>query len=181
MFKMILTTFIIGVTIIVPGGNDQDEYIRQLESQNAEYREILEGIGYENLKSPRVYELNDGHTKMKTFMDYEMITDTTAPQWEQRLKGVTVHKGLRMSQGRLQMAVPWKYAEIGDKIDVELDNGKIIKGIVADSKGDRDFHEDGSVIEFLVDESLIPNEFRGEYGLDSLFPGMPIKIMNGGK
>lgn len=92
-----------------------------------------------------------------TFMDYRMVTDTTSPQYRYRLEGNTGYLGIRKYKEYYQVAMGYKYAQIGDKFRVTFNTGEQIRVIVADSKGDRYAHEDGSQLEFIVNSDIIPS------------------------
>lgn len=105
----------------------------------------------------------------KTYMPYTAVTNTKSDQYAYlNNKNTKTHSkyGIRMYDNRYFIAVGNGYLtniskKIGTKIDVELENGKILKCIVGDIKADKDtdnsnrFHKvDGSVIEFIVDYKI---------------------------
>lgn len=96
---------------------------------------------------------------IKSYMDYRLITLKSSRQYElQKSLAYTNEQGLRMVNGRYCIALGSYYTTtIGQYVDVELENGKIICGILADCKADKDtdstnrIHSDGSVVEFVID------------------------------
>lgn len=108
--------------------------------------------GYVNRDVPK-------NNTIKTYMDYRAITSINSKQYKlQKSLAYTDSKGLRMVNGRYCVAVGSYYTTtIGQYIDIELENGKVIKGILADCKADKHtdstnrMHPDGSVVEFVVD------------------------------
>ena len=96
---------------------------------------------------------------IKTYMNYKKITLKSSRQYKmQKSIAYTNEQGLRMVNGRYCIALGSYYTTtIGQYVDVELENGKIIYGILADCKADKDtdstnrIHKDGSVVEFVVD------------------------------
>lgn len=108
------------------------------------------------------YDVPSNNT-MKTYMDYKTITSTSSKQYKlQKSLAYTDSKGLRMVGDRYCVAVGSYYTTtIGQYIDVELENGKIIKCILADCKDDRHtdstnrINPNGSVVEFVVDTDVL--------------------------
>ena len=104
------------------------------------------------------YDVPSNNT-IKSYMDYRCITLKSSNQYKlQESSAYTGDHGIRMVNGRYCIAVGSYYTTtIGQYIDVELENGNVIKGILADCKADRDtdptnrMHSDGSVVEFVVD------------------------------
>lgn len=96
---------------------------------------------------------------IKSYMDYKKITLKSSRQYKmQKSIAYTNEQGLRMVNGRYCIALGSYYTTtIGQYVDVELENGEIICGILADCKADRDtdptnrIHPDGSVVEFVID------------------------------
>lgn len=115
----------------------------------------------------------------KSFMDYRAVTDSTSPQWHYRTNGWTREDGVRMYEDRVQIAMGWQYGQIGDKVNIYLDTGTVIRGILGDSKGNRCYHSDGgtkSMVEFLVDSNKIPQRVWRDGSLESIFTGNIVKI-----
>lgn len=154
----------------------QQLYIEHLEEQNKTLKSELEKIGFEHLQNPTTIYPDNQPSTFKSFMDYRAITDTKSKQWRYRVHGYTLDNGLRGYKGRVQVALGTPYGQVGDKIDVHLDSGKVIYGVISDSKGDRYFHKDGSTIEFLVDSDLIPFDWRLDKGLDVYYKGLIEKL-----
>ena len=91
-------------------------------------------------------------------MGYKAITLTSSNQYKLQKIASTDKNGFRKVGDRYCIAVGSYYTTtIGQYIDVELKNGNVIKGILADCKADKDtdstnrIHSDGSVVEFVVD------------------------------
>ena len=96
---------------------------------------------------------------IKSYMDYRCITSVSSKQYKlQANAAYTGTYGLRMVNGRYCIALGSYYTTtIGQYVDVELENGKVIKGILADCKSDAHtdstnrINPNGSVVEFVVD------------------------------
>ncbi len=98
-----------------------------------------------------------------TYMAYTKVTTVTSDQYQFLYNDDLCYSdpltGIRMSQGRYCIAVGSFYTtKIGQKIDLVLTNGEVIKCILGDCKADvhtdptNRFHAvDGSVAEFVVD------------------------------
>ena len=99
------------------------------------------------------------NNSIKSYMDYKFITSKSSDQYKlQKSLAYTGDNGLRMVNGRYCIAVGSYYTtKIGQYLDIELENGEVIKAILADCKAD--IHTDatnrmnpnGSVIEFVVE------------------------------
>lgn len=122
---------------------------------------------------------------IKTYMDYRTITSTDSRQYKlQESLAYTDGNGLRMVNGRYCVAVGSYYTTtIGQHIDIVLEDGSVIPGIVADCKAD--IHTDstnrinpnGCVVEFIVDtESL--DETAKTMGDISYINGWNSKVVN---
>ncbi len=96
-----------------------------------------------------------------TYMGYTAVTSKASKQY-QILRGAGAWSdpstGLRMVGDRVCIALGSGYAKVGDKVDLVMANGNVIKCIVGDAKADQHtdptnrFHAvDGSVAEMIVD------------------------------
>lgn len=122
---------------------------------------------------------------IKSYMDYRTITSKNSKQYKlQKTLAYTDGNGLRMVNGRYCVVVGSYYTTtIGQHIDIELENGKIIKGVLADCKAD--IHTDstnrinlnGSVIEFIVDTNTLDNTAK-KMGDISYVNGWNSKVVN---
>lgn len=142
-----------------------ETYISELEEENKRLVDTINTSEVVEVYYP------EQPSVMKTFMDYRAITSTSSKQYFYRENGYTLSDGLRAYDDRIQIALGTPYAQVGDKVDVFMESGEVIRAIVADSKGDRYFHQDGSTLEFLVDSDVIPDSYRGRYGLDYKYQG----------
>lgn len=124
---------------------DSEQYIsRTFISENP--------IGFTN------YDVPSNNT-IKSYMDYRCITSTISRQYKlQKSYAYTNDCGIRMVNGRYCIAVGSYYTTtIGQYIDVELENGSVIKAILADCKDDAHtdstnrINPNGSVVEFVID------------------------------
>lgn len=98
------------------------------------------------------------NNSFKSYMSYRCITNTGSNQYKFQQKCYTGNYGIRMNGERYCIAVGSYYTtKIGTKIDLVMQNGAIIKCILADCKANA--HTDstnrqnpnGSIAEFIVD------------------------------
>jgi len=102
----------------------------------------------------------------KTYMDYRTITNTNSTQWYMQQASWTAPNGIRMYGDRYEVAMGTYYSEqCGDKFDITLDTGQVIKVITGDIKSDE--HTDANnmyvehnnnIIEFIVDTDVLSAE-----------------------
>lgn len=127
-------------------------------------------------------ELPDADTNLYLYEDYRCLTSKNSRQyiWQKHCK--TNQYGIRTYDGYLMAAIGSVHGDIGDTFHVVLANGTEFDILVGDSKGDRigthtvnyDGEECVNVIEFIVDEDLMPNRIKrlGTFsGLD-IFGGL---------
>lgn len=103
------------------------------------------------------------NNSIKSYMDYRYITLKSSKQYAlQKSLAYTGDNGIRMVGDRYCIAVGSYYTTtIGQYIDVELENGNVIKGILADCKDDKHtdstnrINPNGSVVEFVVDTDAL--------------------------
>lgn len=112
------------------------------------------------------------NSTFKSYEDARCITDSKSiPQGRLKRKYcLDRESGVYMIGNRYCIAVGSYYTkQIGVKIDLVLShNGRkhTLKCITADSKADKDtvnnhrIHKDGSIVEFVVNESVLPNKAR---------------------
>lgn len=110
-------------------------------------------------------------SSFKPYMSYEKITDTSSYQYFLQQFAFTDIWGLRKLDGRYMIAMGSYYStKIGVKIDVVLDNGKVLKCMLGDSKSNKDTDETNRVgahndtIEFIVDMDALHE--RAKYNGD---------------
>lgn len=120
----------------------------------------------------------------KPYERYWKINKKDSAQYKLQQKAYTGDYGIRMVDGRYCVALGTGWAtKIGTKLDIYMDTGEIIPVILGDAK--RDEHCDPShriaqekreVIEFIVDETKIPDKVKGCGNFDCLFPGRVVKM-----
>lgn len=135
-----------------------DKIVEYEETKTESDVETIMPSNYSNFDVP------DNNT-IKSYMDYRRITSKSSRQYElQHSLAYTGNHGIRMVGDRYCVAVGSYYTTtIGQYIDIELKNGNVIHGILADCKDDKDtdstnrLHSDGSVVEFVVDTDYLDN------------------------
>lgn len=132
----------------------EEEYV-VAQAQTDAPVEILDASGVPN-------DLEGCKSWNFTYMPYTAVTSTNTPQYQFLYSDACYSDpltGIRMSEGRYCIAVGSFYTtQIGQKIDLVLTNGTVIKCILGDCKSDEHTDEthryhaiDGSVAEFIVD------------------------------
>lgn len=111
---------------------------------------------------------------------------STSAQYRLQQNAYTGKCGIRMVGERYCIAVGSGFcSKIGTKLDVTLENGKVLKCVMADMKSDRHtdsthrYHvSDGSYVEFVVDRNVIHPMARkmGNFNYAPGFKGKVIKI-----
>lgn len=134
-------------------------------------------------KKPLTGDLSEQST-WKPYERYWKINKKSSPQYKLQQIAYTGDYGIRMVDGRYCVALGSGWAtEIGTKLDIYMDTGQVIHAILGDCK--RDEHCDPShriaqekreVIEFIVDETKIPDKVKGCGNFDCLFPGRVVKM-----
>lgn len=151
----------------------------QFEALKEECEEYKTLISFVDLDAP-------SNQKMKTYMDYRAITAKSSPQYRlQHTLAYTGEYGLRMVNGRYCIALGSYYTTtIGQYVDIKLENGKIIRGILADQKADahtddkNQMHPDGSVVEFVIDAEAFDPDLIQHSGDISYLNGWNSKVVN---
>lgn len=102
-----------------------------------------------------------------SYMDADAITSVESDQYKLKADYVLDQSGIWTYDGRYCVAVGSYYTqEIGKCVDVYLQNGNVITCILADCKDDKDTditcrqNPNGSVIEFIVNESSLSSEVK---------------------
>lgn len=158
---------------------ERDTLLLELEALKEEHEECKTLIDFVDRDAPP-------NQRMKTYMDYRAITSTSSPQYKlQHTLAYTDEYGLRMVNGRYCVALGSYYTTtIGQYVDIELENGKIIRGILADQKSDahtdalHQMHPDGSVVEFVIDGTVFDPASIKYSGDISYLNGWDSKVVN---
>lgn len=97
------------------------------------------------------------HSGLKSYMSYKALTSKSSYQYQLQQKANTDENGFRKVHNRYCVAIGTAFnADVGQYLDVELENGTIIKCIVGDIKADNDtdksniFTKNGCCLEFIV-------------------------------
>jgi hypothetical protein len=111
--------------------------------------------------------LPSGLGKSKPYMAWQKITNQSTTQWKlKQSTGMPFDtQGFGKVKDRYAVAMKPYFGDPGDYVDVTLDNGQTIKGIIADLKGNENSdyvyskyahghnYTDSNVVEFVVDEN----------------------------
>lgn len=100
--------------------------------------------------------------RRKSYMDWKCITDKSSPQYKLQSLAYTDTNGVRAVNGRYCIALGSYYTHnVGQYVDLVLQNGEVIPCIIGDCKRNRDTTSnhsvgvDGSVAEFVVETSKL--------------------------
>ena len=151
----------------------------QTQTIHNEFRQIEE-----TEKEPEVVETYLPETKdssFKSYMDYRTITDPTSRQWALQQEAYTDENGIRKVDEYYCVALGSGISsKIGEKLEISLDTGQVIKVILADQKADRHTDETNmyldlgegriNVVEFIVETEAMP-EIVQVMGDVSYMPG----------
>lgn len=126
-----------------------------------------------------------GQTEFKSYERYTAITRKSSDQYKLQQIAYTGDYGIRMVDGRYCVALGSRWSvTIGEKLDVYMEDGTVIPVILGDCKQDR--HTDatnswgldnGDVLEFIVDEDMIPDLVRKTGSLNCIFAGKVSNIV----
>lgn len=121
-------------------------------------------------------------SQFKTFMDYRTITDRRSKQWALQTTAQTDPNGLRTCNGRFLVAVGSYFTtNVGENINVYLDDGTVLPCTVGDAKNDKhtiNGHSTGThndVVEFIVDQYNLYGTARKQ-GDISYVPGFSGRV-----
>lgn len=101
------------------------------------------------------------NSKTRTHMSYTAVTSHSSMQYRVLNSAdawSSEFTGLRMVGDRYCVAVGLKYGVAGDKIDLVMEDGSVVKAIIGDIKAEKDTDEtrmfqkdDGSIVELITD------------------------------
>ncbi len=121
------------------------------------------------------------HNNFKSYMGYKTITCKSSKQYKLQQKAKTGKYGIRTAKGRYLIAMGTYYSNnVGDKFDIKLSNGTVLKCMIGDIKSDRHTDAkrqkqkyDGSIIEFITDPTKMPSDVKkaGSYTVCKKFSG----------
>ena len=121
------------------------------------------------------------HNNFKSYMGYKSITCKSSKQYKLQQKAKTGKFGIRTVEGRYLIAMGTYYTKnVGDKFDIKLSDGTIIKCMIGDIKSDKHTDArrqkqkyDGSIIEFISDPAKMPSNVKrtGSYTACRKFSG----------
>lgn len=119
-------------------------------------------------KSYKYIDKDVSGDKRKSYMDWKCITSRSSKQWKlQHNYAYTESNGVRAVNGRYCIALGSYYShDIGQYVDLILENGTVIPCIIGDAKKNIDtknnnsIGNDGSAAEFIVNTSSLSQKVR---------------------
>lgn len=125
-------------------------------------------------------EVCDTNSTFKSWMDYRKITDTTSDQYMYQQKAITNAKGIRVYEGHFMVAMSATYGSVGDTFKITFEDGNFILAMIGDIKAGTDCtHPDGSMLEFIVDVDVIPEDIKLSGNFNKLYEGVITSIERG--
>lgn len=113
------------------------------------------------------YDVPATSTGVKCWMDYRTITSRSSMQWAIQQEAYTDSLGFRRYGDYYLVAMGSYYADYhcGRVFRIFLDNGASFDAMIGDMKSDAHTdpgrqHRNGNVVEFIVDDTVIPNASR---------------------
>lgn len=154
--------------------NTSVRYIKKESSQKKSMKNNAKKIKYTKMEVPK-------HNNFKSYMGYQSITCRTSKQYKLQQKAKTGKFGIRTVEGRYLIAMGTYYTKnVGDKFDIKLSDGTVIKCMIGDIKSDKHTDAkkqkqkyDGSIIEFITDPAKMPSTVKraGSYSVCKKFSG----------
>jgi hypothetical protein len=183
--------------------NNQTNKIKKLENQNEDLKnqnlELTNSVSKLEEKNKqletKIDKLNNNSTKpvvntsgglFKSYTDYKCLSRNSA-QWKLQEQAYTDSNGLRKIGDAYLVALGSYYGtHLGTKYTVTLSNGNVFQVILCDCK--KNIHTDsknqttltdGSILEFYVDASKLPESVKlsGSVGSIKFFAGEVISIV----
>lgn len=153
----------IGTEISYCTANDSWSYVKINDEIDYVYSELVSST--EVIHST---EYDTPYSERMSFMGYQAITSITSRQYKLQQIAYTGNYGIRQVNGRYCIAVGTAYTtQIGQYLDLVLENGTVIPCILGDCKADehtdstnRITVHDGSLVEFIVDKSVLESNAK---------------------
>lgn len=139
---------------------------------NLPEREFAEGEGYILPPIPKVESVHKPCSEtsyFKSYMDYRAITSPSSNQYKLQKIAYT-EDGYRKVEDRLMVAMA--NFSVGDKLDIHLSSGELIKVIIGDIKASTACsHPDGSILEFIVDTKTMDKGVKISGNFNDIYEG----------
>lgn len=143
-----------------------NERLWEIEKYNYALENTYETV-YESIEEERE-NLKCADGVAKTYMNYKMITAKSSKQYKYIQEYMSVNeKGFLVDKdNRVGIALGSYFGAIGNKFDIELENGTVLKVVKVEAKDDSHTFNgceqrwDKSVIEFVIDTD-VASEYYG--------------------
>lgn len=171
-FTILVTGCFVGKEIAISTKyNTYDSNNTNINTANIIKSEQVSDLSQAEKEKQKTFEVPDGDTSFKSYMDYRAITNICSDQFKLQQECVTDSHGLRRYGDDYVIAVGSYYSKnIGDRLTITLDNGSSFTAVVGDFKANK--HTDSTnryyamsggkknVIEFIVDTDALDNKAR---------------------
>lgn len=187
--KIVICEIIIGVMLIgvvdAYTGKDRSAIPTKLQSTidtkvilDKKIDEIKQEEALKELELQAVSgNIPQGYGNFKSYMDYEVISNTDSYQYQLQQKAKTGDYGIRYYNNLPMVAVSSAIGSVGSKINVTFSTGKTYSFVIGDIKGGTDFASaDGSVIEFIVDTDQVPDYILNAGSYEVVYEGTIVDI-----
>lgn len=151
--------------------------VRTLQGENKELVDTNEAlVVLLNNEEPVEREICSTGT-FKSYMDHDAVTDGSSKQWALKQIATTdPNYGFRMIDGYLLVAMGPQYGPVGSKYLIQFQDQSVINAMIGDVKHQGCTSSDGSMIEFIVDEEVVPGFIKKAGSFNSVFNGSIILI-----
>lgn len=144
-----------------------NERLWEIEKYNYALQNTYETV-YETVEIETRENLKCADGVAKTYMNYKMITAMSSKQYKYIQEYMSVNeKGFLVDKdNRVGIALGSYFGAIGNKFDIELENGTVLKVVKVEAKDDSHTFNgceqrwDKSVIEFVIDTD-VASEYYG--------------------
>lgn len=124
-----------------------------------------------NNEEPMEIEICSSST-FKSWMDYTAITSKSSKQYHLQQEAITEKNyGFRMIDGYLLVAMGPQYGPVGRKYIIQFADRSVINAMIGDIKHQGCTSSDESMIEFIVDSTILPASVKRSGSFNQLFSG----------
>lgn len=117
-------------------------------------------------------------SSFKSWMDYRAITSKSSKQYKLQTLATTNEKGFRVVNDRVLVAMGPQYGPVGEEYTIIFSDGQSLDVMIGDIKHEGcNSSRDGSMIEFIVDRTLISPTARRLGNYNYLFNGPIFEIV----
>jgi len=130
------------------------------------------------LAEPKTMPICSLTSTFKSYMDYRKITNTSTRQWRLQQTATTDEHGFRKVGDFYMVAMAKMYGPVGTKYLITFSGGQQMPVIIGDLKAGTDClqKEDNSLIEIIVDSTIMPSNIKRSGNYNSMIVGTITQI-----